>query len=412
MLSKKILNKDFTLVVIGQIISLFGNGILRFALPLYLLEITGSSAIFGIVSALSFLPLIILMPIGGIIADRCNKRNIMVILDFSTALLMLVFYLTMNTISPVPLLIVTMMILYSISGLYQPAVSASVPVMLDSSILIKGNSIVSGVSSISNLLSPIIGGILFGSFGITPIVILSVICFIISAILEIFIKIPYQYLQSSLGVLKTVKYDIKENIQFIFKEKPQISKMIFIACALNLFISSLFIIAVPVLITERLGLSSQLYGISGAILALGGLFGGIATGILGNKIKISNLYKWVILLSVSLIPLAVSMSFKSNPMLSFILISLSSFLAMGIASLLSIRIMTYVQNQTDTTMTGKVISTLMMLSLCTQPLGQLIYGLLFEYLIGFESICILISILAAFAIGIYAKKQKSNIHFD
>ena len=67
-------NKNFILIVIGQIISLFGNGIIRFALPLYLLQITGSSAIFGIVSAMSFVPLIIVMPIGGIIADRVNKK--------------------------------------------------------------------------------------------------------------------------------------------------------------------------------------------------------------------------------------------------------------------------------------------------------------------------------------------------
>lgn len=67
-------NNNFILIVIGQIISLFGNGIIRFVLPLYLLQITGSSAIFGIVSAMSFVPLIIVMPIGGIIADRVNKK--------------------------------------------------------------------------------------------------------------------------------------------------------------------------------------------------------------------------------------------------------------------------------------------------------------------------------------------------
>ena len=41
--------KDFTLVVVGQIVSLFGNAILRFSLPLYLLRETGSSTLFGIV---------------------------------------------------------------------------------------------------------------------------------------------------------------------------------------------------------------------------------------------------------------------------------------------------------------------------------------------------------------------------
>ena len=75
-------SKDFILMAIGQIISLFGNQILRFALPLYLLNQTGSSALFGTISAISFIPMILLFPIGGIIADRVNKRNIMVILDF------------------------------------------------------------------------------------------------------------------------------------------------------------------------------------------------------------------------------------------------------------------------------------------------------------------------------------------
>lgn len=85
----KLWNKDFTLVVIGQIISLFGNAVLRFALPLYILEQGGSPALFGQVSALAFFPLIMLSPVGGIIADRVNKQRIMVVLDFITSVLVL-----------------------------------------------------------------------------------------------------------------------------------------------------------------------------------------------------------------------------------------------------------------------------------------------------------------------------------
>lgn len=81
----KLFRRDFTLVVIGQIISLFGNAILRFALPLYLLRETGSSTLFGVVTACSFAPMVILSMVGGVLADRVNKRDIMVGLDFSTA---------------------------------------------------------------------------------------------------------------------------------------------------------------------------------------------------------------------------------------------------------------------------------------------------------------------------------------
>ena len=59
-------NRNFVMVVVGQIISLFGNAILRFALPLYLLSETGSAALFGIVSACAFIPMIVLAPVGGI----------------------------------------------------------------------------------------------------------------------------------------------------------------------------------------------------------------------------------------------------------------------------------------------------------------------------------------------------------
>lgn len=96
-MSQKLFSKDFTLVVIGQIISLFGNAVIRFALPLYLLNLTGSSALYGTVMACAFIPTILLSPVGGMIADRVNKRNVMVILDFLTAAVILLFSLLMNS---------------------------------------------------------------------------------------------------------------------------------------------------------------------------------------------------------------------------------------------------------------------------------------------------------------------------
>ena len=114
--------RDFTLVVIGQIISLFGNAILRFALPLYLLRITGSPTLFGIVTACSFAPMVVLSLVGGVLADRVNKRDIMVVLDFSTAALIAIFTLLLDRAPLVPLFIIVLMLLYGISGTYQPAV--------------------------------------------------------------------------------------------------------------------------------------------------------------------------------------------------------------------------------------------------------------------------------------------------
>ena len=85
---KQIFSRDMTILVLGQVISLFGNAIVRFALPLYLLRETNSPSLFGVVTACSFLPMVVFSFLGGGIADRVNKRNIMVALDFATSLLM------------------------------------------------------------------------------------------------------------------------------------------------------------------------------------------------------------------------------------------------------------------------------------------------------------------------------------
>ncbi|MGB2579461.1 MFS family permease [Elusimicrobium simillimum] len=158
-------SKDFMLVAAGQIISIFGNQILRYALPLYLLRETGSAALFGTILAVSFIPMLILFPIGGIIADRGNKRNIMVILDFSTAVLICLFYLMAGKVGVVPLIAVTMVILYAIQGAYQPAVQASVPVLLEKKYIMQGNSIINLITSLSSMVGPVAGGYCFPSLG-------------------------------------------------------------------------------------------------------------------------------------------------------------------------------------------------------------------------------------------------------
>ena len=131
--------RDFTLVVIGQIISLFGNAILHFALPLYLLRETGSITLFGVVNACSFLPMILMGPIGGTAADRVHKGRIMVGLDFLTAGLTVAYTLLWGKAPLVPLVIGTLMLLYAIAGAYQPAVQASLPLLLAPDRLTQGS---------------------------------------------------------------------------------------------------------------------------------------------------------------------------------------------------------------------------------------------------------------------------------
>lgn len=69
-MEEKLFTKNFTLLVLGQISSLFGNYILKLALSMYVLEVTGSAAIFAGILSLATIPTILLSPLGGIILSR------------------------------------------------------------------------------------------------------------------------------------------------------------------------------------------------------------------------------------------------------------------------------------------------------------------------------------------------------
>ena len=77
----KILNRNFLFLIIGQASSMFGIVLLKFTVSLLILDLTSSAALFGTITAISYLPPVFLSPIGGIIADRNNKRNLMIALD-------------------------------------------------------------------------------------------------------------------------------------------------------------------------------------------------------------------------------------------------------------------------------------------------------------------------------------------
>ena len=120
----------FFWVVCGQVLSLFGNAALRFALPLWMLRQTGSAAAYGAVTALAMLPALLGMLAGGALADRCRKLRMMAVLDLVTTALTLGTAAALELAPPVLLTVAALGALYAIQGLYQPAVRASLPLLL------------------------------------------------------------------------------------------------------------------------------------------------------------------------------------------------------------------------------------------------------------------------------------------
>lgn len=379
---KKGYSKDFYLVVIGQIISLFGNAVMRFALPIHLLNVTGSAAVLGVVSGCAFIPLAVMSPIGGIIADRVNKRNVMVFLDFFTSGLTVLFLLLYGKVSITGMVLVTLFLLYGISGAYQPSVQASIPVLVEPEHIMPANAAINMVSSLSGLLGPTLGGTAYSLWGIYPVLSIAAGCFFLSAVMEIFIKIPYERKQSTESILRQTKDDLCESIAYIGQKKPELAKLTLCCAGVNLVMSALMIIGLPVIVMNILDFSkseaSRLYGYMEAILAIGGLVGGIGAGVFGRKLKVNGSWKLLLASGMLLIPMGVVLMIECPAYLAYGGLATAGLVIMSLSAIYTIQIMSYIQMTVPHHMVGKVIAWIIAVSTCAQPVGQVLYGVLFD----------------------------------
>lgn len=407
-MNQKLFPKDFTLVVIGQIISLFGNATIRFALPLYILNLTGSPALYGTVMACSFIPAILLSPVGGIVADRVNKRNIMVALDFFTAALVLTTSLLMQRGNPVLLLTVTLMLLYGIAGAYQPSVQASIPALIPAAHVMAANSVINMISSFSSLIGPALGGILYSAYGLMPVLCVCIICFFLSAVMELFIHIPFEKQPHRGGIWQSVRFDFSESIRFIREEKPMIGKALLVVCAVNLFLSAMIIVALPCLITEVLHFeassANRLYGFAQGALAAGGLAGGLCAGIFAKKLSVQKSGNLLIACSACVFPIAAALLLPLSDPGVYLVITACCFFTMVCSTIFSVQMMSFVQTETPPHLIGKVIAVILTVSMCAQPLGNALYGVLFEVCAGVEFAVILFAGVVSLLTAFWARK--------
>lgn len=404
-------SKDFILMAIGQIISLFGNQILRFALPLYLLNQTGSSALFGTISAISFIPMILLFPIGGMIADRVNKRNIMVILDFSTSALVFLFSAAVSGRDSVPLIAAAMLFLYAIQGAYQPAVQASIPALAGHEHMMAANSIVDMISSLANMLGPVLGGLLYASAGLFPILYISAVCFFASAVMEMFIHIPFQKREHTGNIAVSGVRDMKESFYFLAAKKPILLKIAVSYGMVSLLLCSLFNIALPVLFTQDLGFSENvantLYGYSQGAIAIGSVLGGLLAGTLSRRLKAHAIPYNMIGCALCILSGGIALKALPSAVGSFGVLTVSGSLLMVLSTLFQIQMMSYVQILTPDDLIGKVISCIICICMCSNPIGQFIYGIIFEHIgtysyLPFCFAAVIIMVMGIFSRGLFA----------
>lgn len=375
---QKLFTKNFTLLVLGQVSSLFGNFILKFALSMYVLEVTGSAAVFAGILALATVPTILLSPLGGILADRANRRNIMVALDALTGSAVLGATLLLSQSNGVAVISVLLVLLSVLGAFESPTVQACVPQMQTGENLIKGNAVVNQVAAVAALVAPILGSLLYVAFGLIPVMVTSVFCFFVTAFFECFIKLDYIPSDVHEGLLPMMKSDFSVSMRFICKEQPSILKMLLLAAAVSFFTVSTVMVGFPYIVRSILGLSAEYYGVAQSAIGIAAILGSVAAGLLTGKFKLRRLSLVLAALGIFLIPAGAVFLFPMDATTAY-RINVIAFCGVQMAAcIFNIFGLSYIQQKTPNHLLGKVMAYIATITMCAQPFGQMLYGFLFD----------------------------------
>lgn len=373
----KLFTRNFTLLILGQASSLLGNGALRFAVSMYVLDATGSAGTFSLIVALSMLPMIVLSPLGGVLADRADRRRIMVALDALSGLTVLLGALTLALGGGVAAVGVLLMALSVLGAFESPTVQACVPQMLSGENVLRGNAAVSQVQAVTSLVTPFLGAAAYSAFGLGSVMLAAAACFFLTALLECFIHLGCTPRGAKGGVLPTVRDDLAESARFLRREQPDVLKLLLLSGAASMFLSGVMVVGYPYLVRTTLGLSSAHYGVAESAAGVAAILGSVAAGFM----SVHGAAWMRRMLGMSGVAVLVAgAGFALGLGAEFVVLVAAFSLANMACSAFSVCAMTAIQRRTPESLTGKVMAFVYTLSLCAQPLGQLLYGALFDAL--------------------------------
>lgn len=377
-MAQRLFTKNFTLLVLGQVSSLFGNYILKFALSMYVLDITGSAATYAGVLAVATVPTILLSPLGGILADRMNRKYIMVTLDTLSGISVLCATLLFSDDNGIAVISVLLVVLSVLGAFESPTVQACVPQMQTGENLIKGNAVINQVAAVAALIAPILGSILYVAFGLKPIMTASVICFLLTALFEYFIKLQYIAPDKQMGIVTIIKNDFSVSMSFICKKQSSILKLLLLSAIVSFFVIGTVMIGLPYIVRTILGLNAEYYGAAESVLGFSAILGSIAAGLLTGKLKIHRLSTVLAALGAFLIPAGIIFLIPTGAVTRYIIVLIAFSGVQFVACIFSIFTLSLIQQKTPNNLIGKVMAYISTITMCAQPLGQTVYGLLFD----------------------------------
>lgn len=415
-MNKNLFSRNFIFLLIGQTLSMFGSNIIRFAISLYILDETESAAIYGTITAVSYLPSIIFSPLGGIMADRGEKKSLMVLLDVTYGVITLIMGIIFGKRGSFKLIAGLLIALSTIASVERPISSACVPLLQSKDNLMRANAFSNQISSVSGLVTPFFSGFLYGVAGANGLHYIMYLCsafFIFSAGIELLLKIPKLQLTDYDTLAETVKCDLEDVLRLVFKDKRYIGETMFLNGLLMFLVTPYLSIGMTYLISVKLWLPAIWNGSAQLIAGIAAILGGTVAALISGKFQTKNVYKFLIVMGLSFVILTPALFGNMSPYVAFVVVSMTSAAILFMANLAGVFIISGMQKACPKNMIGRLMAFFEACNNLALPIGIWLHGIIYEkcderLYVVFWIIAVLTMLGAARGKKVYLRLQESS----
>jgi len=289
----KLWTTSFFILWQGQLVSTLGDAAYSVSLGFWVLAVTGSTALMGMLMAASTLPGVLVSPFAGVLIDRHNRKHLLILMDMIRGLsIVLVSAAAFTGIIAVWMVFVAGIILSICGAVFRPGVNSSVPDIVSTLKLSNANAMLSIASTGSNMLGNVAGGFLFQLLGAPFLFIFNGLSYLFSGVSLSFVNIPKSEKYTKQNVWK----DMSDGFHFMWKLKG-LRYLLLMAAVLNFFLSIALILFLP-LFQRTPSLGAGKYGV-----AMACFMGGAMAGYVFSSVKSIPPHRKLKLFIISYIPL-------------------------------------------------------------------------------------------------------------
>ncbi|MBK8900066.1 MAG: MFS transporter [Anaerolineaceae bacterium] len=286
----------FTIVWVGQLVSLLGTSMTNFALTIWAFEQTGRATDLALIGFFFLVPLLIVSPMAGAIVDRHDRKFMMMVSDLASGVVTIVVLILYATgLLEVWHLYITA----AISGTFQtfqwPAYSAAISTMLPKKQYARANGMISLAESGSGIFAPVLAGALLSFFGLTAVFAIDIISFIVAigALLVVHIPNPKRTEageESQGSIWKESAYGFRYILA-----RPSLLGLQLLFFGTN-FMSALGITVFAPMILARTNSNELIFGSIQSAFAIGGVVGGLVMSAWGGPKRLVHgvVFGWVL----------------------------------------------------------------------------------------------------------------------